>query len=170
MLSTLLKNCRPSTWLPKKTVHTVGREPVRLTEEIIRDFDIKRSNPVGREGHDGPDNMILSKNLRLALDTKLSHRNVSTILYGRNASNAYFAPNILQADASYIVQDICGEMHRSCSDYLKEKGYDVKCVKPEELSAITREEILSYGFVKKALFVDQPMGDFTNAPEISQVL
>ena len=153
--------------MENESVHKGERTPARVTDEILKEFDRKRSDPIGEENHNGKNNVILSKNLRLSLDTKHSCRNLSTVLYGHNNEKAYFAPNILQANASYIVQDVSGELYYSCEDYLKEHGYDVKCVTPEELSGITREEVSSFGFSKKALFVNQPMGDSTMAPEIA---
>lgn len=74
-------------------------------------------------------NIILTKNMQMSVDTR-KHKRVRNILAiggtGSGKTRFHCKPNIMQCFASYIVTDPKGEMARSTGHLLRQNGYDVK--------------------------------------------
>ena len=74
-------------------------------------------------------NFVLSKKLRLGMDSYKHYRNLNTfVLGGSGAGKTRFValPNILEANCSYVITDPKGEILANTGYYLLEQGYDVR--------------------------------------------
>lgn len=76
-------------------------------------------------------NRILSRNLRMSIDTRLTKLNNNVLIIGGSGAGKTFyevKPNIMQQNTSFIVTDPKGEILRSEGDMLKKNGYNVKVI------------------------------------------
>ena len=77
----------------------------------------------------GNNNMIFSNDIAMNMDGRKTRRNNNVVLFGGSGtgkSRFYAKPNILQANASYVITDPSGELLLSEGKFLEEQGYDVK--------------------------------------------
>ena len=94
-------------------------------------------NAVNREMRD-PDpskNRILSRNLSITLDGKngLSNNNMLVIgSSGTYKTTSVVVPNLLKASGNYIVLDVKGELLYQYGNYLKSRGYTIRCLNLKE--------------------------------------
>lgn len=107
-------------------------------EEVAKNWKIKpieekyedsKNKNLQQEGYVISPNMILSKNVYLSMRGKETFRNNNIIVIGGSGTgkSRYFAkPNLLNANASYIVTDPSGELLQSHGKYLQNMGYDIK--------------------------------------------
>jgi type IV secretion system protein VirD4 len=75
------------------------------------------------------DNIILTNNIYLNMDTKKTKLNDNVIVIGdagTGKTNLFVKPNLLQANCSYVINDPYGEMYETCSQFLKNEGYEIK--------------------------------------------
>lgn len=75
------------------------------------------------------ENAILSNDIFLSLNTRQTMRNNNTLVIGGSGSGKsrfYVKPNLLQANASYVVTDPAGELLASTGKFLENKGYEIK--------------------------------------------
>lgn len=92
-------------------------------DEDLKDEYLKK------EGYVLSPNMILSKNVNLSMRGFETMRNNNVIVIGGSGtgkSRFYVKPNLLQANASYIITDPSGELLQSHGQYLKDMGYKIK--------------------------------------------
>lgn len=90
---------------------------------------------------------LYSNRVALSLDTKLTHLNLNTIVFGGSGagkSRYYVKPNILQANSSYVITDPSGELLLSSGDFLEKQGYVVKCLNIENMSKSMRYNPFAY--------------------------
>lgn len=76
-------------------------------------------------------NLLLSKRLRLDLDTWQHGRNTNVIVVGGSGSGktrGYVKPNLLQGNTSYVVLDPAGEILRDSGNALLKMGYTIRVV------------------------------------------
>lgn len=74
-------------------------------------------------------NMILSNDLFMSLNTRLTRRNNSqTVVGGSGSGKTRFVakPNILQMNCSYVITDPKADLVKSCGQMLKDAGYEVR--------------------------------------------
>jgi len=74
-------------------------------------------------------NKLLTKNVRLGLDTHKHRRSLNVLVIGGSGagkSRSYVKPNILEANTNYVVTDPKSEVLLATGGYLKEKGYDIR--------------------------------------------
>ena len=74
-------------------------------------------------------NRLFTEKVRVSTDSGVHRRNLNTIVCGGSGSGKtryYCLPNILQANASMVILDPKGELHRMTASYLMKKGYTVK--------------------------------------------
>lgn len=93
------------------------------------------------------DNMILTKNVQVAKNMKVSQRNRNVVLVGRpgtGKSRYFFKPNILNATGTIIVTDPKGELLRDCGYSLKQKGYTIKVLNLDKKTESNRYNCLNY--------------------------
>lgn len=75
------------------------------------------------------DNIIMSKNFYVSLDTKKHFHALNTLILGVSGSGKtrfWLKPNLLQMNSSYAITDPKGEILESCGEILRRNGYDVK--------------------------------------------
>lgn len=73
-------------------------------------------------------NIIITQNMRLGLDTHKHRRNLNVLVIGgagAGKSMFYARPNLLQANTAYIVLDPKGELLEDCGGFLEDEGYTV---------------------------------------------
>ena len=89
----------------------------------VRELDIKYRD------RDEEMNVILTKHLRMSLDGRKHRRNLLQIVVGGSGSGKtryVVKPNLMLANASFIVTDPKGEIVRAVAPLLLQKGYVVK--------------------------------------------
>lgn len=95
----------------------------------INKYNKKYSDPPKSKKNDGYKNMILTKDVRLNMNTRQTRRNNNVLVVGGSGSgkSRYLVkPNLLQANASFVVTDPSGELLESCGKFLEEQGYEIK--------------------------------------------
>lgn len=84
---------------------------------------------LGRKYGDARGEIILTKNVRMGLDSRRHRRNLNVLVVGGSGAGKtrFFAkPNIMQANTSYLITDPKGELVRSVAPLLIDEGYDVR--------------------------------------------
>lgn len=84
---------------------------------------------LGRKYGDSHGEIILTKNVRMGLDSRRHRRNLNVLVVGGSGAGKtrFFAkPNIMQANTSYLITDPKGELVRSVAPLLIDEGYDVR--------------------------------------------
>ncbi len=75
------------------------------------------------------ENKILTRHVRLGLDTHKHRRSLNVLVIGGSGAaktRGYVKPNILEANTNYVVTDPKMEVLTATGGYLKSKGYDIK--------------------------------------------
>ena len=75
------------------------------------------------------DNKLLTQHVRIGLDGTKHRRNLNVLVIGGSGAGKtrfYCKPNLMQANASFVVLDPKGEQVRAVGNLLREKGYEVK--------------------------------------------
>lgn len=99
--------------------------PKHIPKGFNTDFDRFAKKYADPDGN----NMILSKNLQMNLDSTkiLRNNNVFAVgVAGSGKSRLIVKPNLLQANCSYVVVDAAGCHHKDMTEFFKNQGYDVK--------------------------------------------
>ena len=79
--------------------------------------------------HTGTKNMILSNDVVLSMNTRQTFRNNNVLVLGGSGtgkSRYLIKPNMLQANASFVITDPSGELLASMGHFLEECGYELK--------------------------------------------
>ena len=74
-------------------------------------------------------NKLLTKNVRLGLDTHKHRRSLNVLVIGGSGAaktRSYVLPNILEANTNYVITDPKMEVLTATGGYLKSQGYDVR--------------------------------------------
>lgn len=74
-------------------------------------------------------NKLLTKNVRLGLDTHKHRRSLNVLVIGGSGAaktRSYVKPNILEANTNYVITDPKSEVLLATGGYLKSKGYDIR--------------------------------------------
>lgn len=93
------------------------------------EFESSKNKELQKNGYIISPNMILSQNVFLSMRGKETFRNNNILVIGGSGAgkSRFFAkPNILQANASFVVTDPSGELLQANGNYLREMGYDIK--------------------------------------------
>lgn len=102
-------------------------------EKILSDlrlYNKRFSDPIGKTTNDGPNNVILCKELYMAMANEVTKRNLNALIIGGSGSGKsfmYIGPNILQMNASFVVTDPSGGLCQGYGKILEYMGYHVKC-------------------------------------------
>lgn len=99
--------------------------------ENLDEYDRLYTEPFGETGHDGKSNMVLSRDMFLSMDNETTRRNTNVCVIGGSGSgksSAFIAPNLMQANCSFIIADPSGSLYRRYRNYLEYMGYKVKCL------------------------------------------
>ena len=75
------------------------------------------------------ENKILTRNVRLGLDTHKHRRSLNALVIGGSGSaktRSYVKPNILEANTNYVVTDPKQEVLTATGGWLKQNGYEIR--------------------------------------------
>jgi len=75
------------------------------------------------------ENKLLTRNVRLGLDTHKHRRSLNVLVIGGSGAaktRSFVKPNILEANTNYVITDPKSEVLLATGGYLKSKGYDVR--------------------------------------------
>ena len=78
---------------------------------------------------DYQENKILTKNVRIGLDSRIHQKNVHVLICGGSGSGKtrfYAKPNVLQSNTSMVVLDPKGELLRDTGYILENNGYEIR--------------------------------------------
>lgn len=99
--------------------------------EDLDDFNMKYTDPIGKKANDGPNNCILSEEIRLSTKNWETGRNLNMLIIGGSGSGKSYrlvGPNLMQANSSYIITDPSGSLFSEYGNFLEHLGYKVKCL------------------------------------------
>ncbi len=95
----------------------------------IKGYNKIYSDPPDSTSNKGPNNMILTKDISLNMDTRKTLRNNNILVVGgagSGKSRFFVKPNLLQANCSYVITDPSGELLESTGSFLEKQGYEIK--------------------------------------------
>ena len=75
------------------------------------------------------ENKLLTRNIRLGLDTHKHRRSLNVLVIGGSGAaktRGYVKPNILEANTNYVITDPKMEVLTSTGGYLKSQGYEIR--------------------------------------------
>ena len=108
---------------------TVNGEAHLMNASELNRYNVNRTDPIGESASNGPNNMILSKDIKLAIDGSRTRRNCNVLVIGGSGagkSRFFAAPNILQYNCNFVITDPSGEMLNDYGKALEDNGYAVK--------------------------------------------
>ena len=108
---------------------TVNGEAHLMNATELEEYNRRRTDPLGEPISTGPNNMILSHDLCLALDGQKTHRNCNILVIGGSGAGKtrfFAAPNILQYNCNFVITDPSGEMLNDYGKALQDNGYRVR--------------------------------------------
>ena len=82
-------------------------------------------------------NKILTRHVRLGLDTHKHRRSLNVLVIGGSGAaktRGYVKPNILEANSNYVITDPKMEVLTATGGYLKRQGYDIRVLNLVDLS------------------------------------
>lgn len=77
----------------------------------------------------GSKNMVFTKEVFLSMDTRKTRRNNNVLVIGGSGtgkSRFLVKPNMLQANASFVITDPSGELLETMGDFLEQEGYEIR--------------------------------------------
>ena len=89
------------------------------------------------EDKDDNNNVILSQNVKMSLDGRKIKRNCNTLVIGGSGTGKtmfHVLPNLLQANASYVLTDPKGELFEMTGKFFKELGYKIKVINLKDMN------------------------------------
>jgi len=92
-------------------------------------FNKLYSDPKGSADHNGPNNMILSQDVFLNMNTRETLFNNNVLVIGGSGSGKsrfFVKPNLLQANTNFVITDPAGELLTSTGKFLESQGYEIK--------------------------------------------
>ena len=102
-----------------KRLHTHDNDAVGpdkwMTDEELDKYNMRFSEPFDQVENDGKNNVIMSWDIRLAIDNERTRRNLHTFLIGGSGSGKSFGivgPNLMQCNTSYVVTDPSGGLYQ----------------------------------------------------------
>jgi type IV secretory pathway TraG/TraD family ATPase VirD4 len=135
---------------------TVNGDAHLMNTAEYREYEKKFASPLGQPGHDGANNMIISKDIRLAIDNRGTRRNCNILVIGGSGagkSRFFAAPNILQYNCNFVITDPSGEMLRDYGKALEDNGYQVKVFNLTDVYRSNRYNPFHYIRYEKDVFI-----------------
>jgi type IV secretion system protein VirD4 len=105
------------------------------------------SDPPNSADNNGPNNMILTQNIFLNMDSRATRRNNNVLVVGGSGagkSRFMVKPNLLQANCNYVITDPAGELLESTGKFLENQGYEVKVFNLVEMNKSDRYNPFAY--------------------------
>lgn len=90
---------------------------------------------------------IYAENVSMSINGKWCQRNANALIFGASGAGKtrfFLKPNILQANASYIVTDPSGDIMQGLGAFLRKEGYIVKCLNVDNMNKSCRFNPLYY--------------------------
>jgi len=97
--------------------------------ENMDKYNQKYTDPKGSKSNNGDNNMILSNDVFLNMNTRETLFNNNILVIGGSGSGKsrfFVKPNVLQANANYVITDPAGEMLASMGKFLENQGYEIR--------------------------------------------
>lgn len=135
---------------------TVNGEAHLMTLDELNDYQTKMCDPLDKPGIDGPNNMILSKDIRLAIDGFHTRRNCNVLVIGGSGagkSRFFAAPNILQFNTNFVITDPSGELREDYAKALENKGYEILTLDITDVYRSNRYNPFHYIREEKDVFI-----------------
>ncbi len=89
----------------------------------------KGENPKLKLPFETDNNILLTQEVRMSLNTRQHRENLNVLVIGGSGSGKsrfYVKPNLMQLNTSYVVTDPKGELLRSCGRLMKKAGYEIR--------------------------------------------
>ncbi len=99
-----------------------------MTRNDLRDYKKRCTSPYNVLQDNGPDNIILSEEMKIGLDNQITGKNNNILLFGDSKSGktlSYVVPNLEQMNTNYVITDMHGKLYQKYSKKLKDNGYTV---------------------------------------------
>ena len=120
-------------------------------------------------------NKLLTKNVRLGLDTHKHRRSLNVLVIGGSGAaktRSYVKPNILEANTNYVITDPKSEVLLATGGYLKSQGYDIRVLNLVNLEQsdgynpfrYLRDEKDALRLVNNLIQATTPKGSHSNDP------
>lgn len=90
---------------------------------------------------------IYAKDVSMSINGKWCQRNANALIFGASGAGKtrfFLKPNMLQANASYIVTDPSGDIMLGLGAFLRKEGYIVKCLNVDNMNKSCRFNPLYY--------------------------
>ena len=118
---------------------------------------------------------ILTRHVRLGLDSRRHRRSLNVLVIGGSGAaktRSYVLPNILEANANYVITDPKSEVLLATGGYLKSKGYEIRVLNLVNLSesdgynpfCYLRDEKDALKLVNNLIQATTPKGSHENDP------
>lgn len=144
----------------KKNMHDaagIEKDSAEWNEDY-EDYNIRKTFPYGSPTHEEHDiaskktvdsfeNMIMSQNVRLGMDNKITRRNGNIICFGGSGTGKTFfeiKPNLLQCHSSYVITDPSGELLKAYGHFFQNMGYKLKILNLKEMIYSNHYNPLAY--------------------------
>lgn len=114
-------------WGTQKEKQALADKPKKRKISERQKAEIKRLKARGKYIPDN--NIILTNDIKLSLDTRQTRKNLNVCVLGSSGSGKsrfYVKPNAMQANTSYVFTDPKGELLRSTGHFLMDQGYEIK--------------------------------------------
>lgn len=134
---------------------TVNGEAHLMTAKELEDYNLRFASPIGKPETDGANNMIISKDIKLAIDNRGTRRNCNILCIGGSGagkSRFFASPNILQYNCNFVITDPSGEMLRDYGKALEDVGYEVKVFNLSDVYRSNRYNPFHYIKEEKDIF------------------
>lgn len=134
---------------------TVNGEAHLMTMDELKEYNKRFVDPFGSVDITGKGNMILTQDVRLAIDNRGTRRNCNILTIGGSGagkSRFFVGPNLLQANCNYVVTDPSGELLNDYGKYLEDQGYDVKVFNLTDVHSSSRYNPFEYIREEKDVF------------------
>ena len=120
-------------------------------------------------------NKILTRHVRLGLDTHKHRRSLNVLVIGGSGAaktRSYVKPNILEANTNYVITDPKSEVLLATGGYLKSKGYDIRVLNLVNLEQsdgynpfrYLRDEKVALKLVNNLIQATTPQGSHESDP------
>lgn len=121
----------------------------------IEEYNKTMVSPIGSPKTNGADNIILAKDLYLSMDCYKTKVNLNQLWMGGSGSGktrSGVGPNILQANANYIVTDPSGEILTGYGKFLENNGYKVSVFNLVDLDKSNKFNPIVYANTEEDVF------------------
>ena len=100
-----------------------------MTGKALKKYTRKMTSPYGEASYDETNNIILSQNMRLGMNTTQTRRNLSVLAVGKwedDIVNHFITPNLLQYNRNYFIIDPGGYLIKRHKKGFEDNGYTVR--------------------------------------------